>query len=101
MVCERSISDPPALVLGSKKSIYAEDDNLEDETLRLIMNPQDQESHQLLGNEQERDEQEVKHEQKMRKLVSRKHPNTLAFDSKDTLFVGDSHGQINVWRISI
>ena len=102
MVCERSINDAPAFVLGSKKSIYADDDNLEDETLRLIMNPQDQESHLLLGGaNDEKDEEEIKHEQKMKKLVSRKHPNTLAFDNKDTLFVGDSHGQINVWRISI
>lgn len=38
-----TINDQAEHVLGSKKSIYEMDDNLEDETLRLIMNPQDSE----------------------------------------------------------
>lgn len=34
-----TINDQANIVLGSKKSIYELDENLEDETLRLIMNP--------------------------------------------------------------
>ena len=36
---EMSISEAPEVTIGSKKSIYEEEDNLEDDTLRLIMNP--------------------------------------------------------------
>jgi hypothetical protein len=38
-----SICDPAAQVFGSKPSVYELEDNLEDETLRLIMNPQEHE----------------------------------------------------------
>ena len=38
-----TINDRATIVLGSKKSVYEMDENLEDETLRLIMNPQDSE----------------------------------------------------------
>ena len=34
-------------------------------------------------------------------LFEKKHPNAMVFDNEGRLFVGDSHGQINVWRISI
>lgn len=30
-----------------------------------------------------------------------KHPNAIVFDKEGRLFVGDSHGQINVWRVYI
>jgi len=36
---EMSINDAAQFTLGTKKSIYEYDENLEDETLRLIMNP--------------------------------------------------------------
>lgn len=36
---ERSINDAAQFTLGTKKSIYEYEENLEDETLRLIMNP--------------------------------------------------------------
>lgn len=36
---EKSIDDPPNFTLGTKKSIYEHEENLEDETLRLIVNP--------------------------------------------------------------
>lgn len=98
----KSIFDPPNFTIGTKKSVYAEDDNLEEDTLRLIMNPQDYESHHLLGPSGEvLDREDEKMRKKMKQMVQKKHPNTLAFNNRDTLFVGDSHGQINVWRISI
>jgi hypothetical protein len=28
-----------------------------------------------------------------------KHPNAMVFDNEGRLFVGDSHGHINVWRV--
>lgn len=46
-------------------SIYEGDDNLEDETLKLIMNPQDDEKNK--GN----------------KILSHKHPNAMTFDGKE------------------
>lgn len=39
MMEERSINDKPSHVLGTKSGIYEQDEDLEDETLRLIMNP--------------------------------------------------------------
>lgn len=34
-------------------------------------------------------------------LMEKKHPNAIVFDNEGRLFVGDSYGQINVWRIDI
>jgi hypothetical protein len=46
--CEMSISDEPDHVFGNNKgTIYDQEDDLEDETLRLLMNPQEMQSHQL------------------------------------------------------
>lgn len=39
---EMDINDKPNRILGTKKSVYEYEENLEDDTLRLIMNPQDQ-----------------------------------------------------------
>lgn len=38
---EMSINDKAQFTLGTKKTIYELEENLEDETLRLIMNPQE------------------------------------------------------------
>ena len=68
------------MTLGSKKSVYEEDDNLEDDTLRLIINPQDQ---------------------KGTKYKLEKHPNAITFDKRDTLYVGDSQGQVHFYRVTV
>lgn len=34
-------------------------------------------------------------------LMEKKHPNAMVFDNDGRLFVGDSYGQINVWRIAV
>lgn len=39
LAAEERINDPPNFTLGTKKSIYEHEEDLEDETLRLIMNP--------------------------------------------------------------
>jgi hypothetical protein len=104
-----SINDPTEHVFGSKPSIYELEDNLEDETLRLIMNPQDQNSHKLTSAggapdkrlntklETEKDSQQLGY----RNLLNKKHPNAIVFDDMGRLFVGDSLGQINVWQVNI
>jgi hypothetical protein len=35
-----SINDSPKVTMGTKKSVYDHEENLEDDMLRLIMNPQ-------------------------------------------------------------
>lgn len=35
-----SINDKPKFVMGTKKTVYELDENLEDDDLRIIMNPQ-------------------------------------------------------------
>lgn len=37
----KSINDDPQYVVGSKQSYFHADDNLEDEALRKLLNPQD------------------------------------------------------------
>jgi WD40 repeat protein len=34
-------------------------------------------------------------------LIDTKHPNSIAFDEDGRLFIGDSFGQINTWRVEI
>lgn len=34
------------------------------------------------------------------KILGHVHPNAMTFDGKESLFVGDSSGKINVWRIT-
>lgn len=34
-------------------------------------------------------------------IIEKKHPNAMVFDNTGRLFVGDSYGQINVWRIVV
>lgn len=45
------------------------------------------------------DLEKVQHEYK--NFIEQKHPNSMAFDGDGRLFVGDSFGQINTWRIDI
>ena len=69
------------------------------------MNPQDQEYNMRRDDDKENENEQLKHQQKLikdyKQIIERKHPNTLTFDHKDRLFVGDSSGQINVWRVNI
>ena len=95
-----SICDQPNTIIDSKKSVYVLEDNLEDETLRLIMNPQDhinQENEQLNSNLDTEKDNNLGY----RQLLNKKHPNALAFDDNGKLYVGDSNGEINVWQIMI
>ena len=43
--------------------------------------------------------EKIQHDYK--NFIEQKHPNSLAFDSDGRLFVGDSFGQINTWRIDV
>jgi len=104
---EVSINQKAAMTLGTKKSIYEYEENLEDETLRLIMNPQDtpddiknqySPTKSTAGNSTEREKAINKG---YKNLMEKKHPNALVFDNDGRLFVGDSHGQINVWRVYV
>jgi hypothetical protein len=40
-------------------------------------------------------------QQDYKPVIDQKHPNTIAFDEDGRLFIGDSFGQINTWRIDI
>ena len=75
-----SIFDAPSFT-HQNVSAYDGDENLEDETLRLIMNPQD--------------------DAKDNKVLGHKHPNAMTFDGRETLYVGDSTGRISIWRVMI
>lgn len=92
--------------LGTKKSVYEYEENLEDDTLRLIMNPQDN-SNLLEENRSpskstnlDTDRQQIIDKQ-YKTLMEKKHPNCLTFDHSGRLFIGDSFGQINVCRIDV
>ena len=99
---EMSINDKAQFTLGTKKTIYELEDNLEDETLRLIMNPQ--ETPDDIANAMTHSKSTQANEKfntGYKNLIENKHPNAMVFDYDGRLFVADSHGQINVWRIAI
>lgn len=101
-----SINDKAAFTFGTKKTIYEHEENLEDETLRLIMNPQD--TPDLLKDAFSPEKTKKTHDTRedainrgYKNLFDKKHPNAMVFDQDGRLFVGDSHGQINVWSIRV
>lgn len=104
---EVSIEEPPNFTLGTKKTIYEHGEDLEDETLRLIMNPQDQPDainlKNLTGHIKTDNKGQTARDAEIsagyKSLMETKHPNAIVFDNEGRLFVGDSHGQINVWRV--
>mmetsp|Transcript_11084 Transcript_11084/g.18565 ORF Transcript_11084/g.18565 Transcript_11084/m.18565 type:complete len:571 (-) Transcript_11084:750-2462(-) len=105
-------------VIGTRMSIYEQEEELEDETLRLLMNPQTnvllknpaQDKAQLnrsLSEHSKSAKLETQTTEKRKEvfqfksMIEKKHPNALTFDSEGRLFVGDSLGQISVWRVVI
>lgn len=105
-----SINDNASFTVGTKKSAFDAPDNLEDEMLRLIMNPQNEVQGANVGpisnsNRGSKSKGAAEKEAALteyKALVEQKHPCALAFDdSKNLLFVGDSQGQINVWRVRV
>lgn len=103
---EMSINDNSEYVLGAKKSIYEQDEELEDETLRLLMNPQDylmkaKNDPGMTTERSEQTEEDKARFMKYKQVIEKRHPNALCFDQEGRLFVGDSQGQINVWRVVI
>mmetsp|Transcript_35995 Transcript_35995/g.55291 ORF Transcript_35995/g.55291 Transcript_35995/m.55291 type:complete len:112 (-) Transcript_35995:623-958(-) len=91
--------------MATKKSIYDLDDNLEDDTLRLLMNPQNVDSTRIfLHSEKKQHPAKDKKDSgifEYKKMIEKKHPNALVFDKEGRLFVGDSQGRINVWRVLV
>jgi hypothetical protein len=86
--------------LGTKKTIYEHEENLEDETLRLIVNPQEDPNtidlRNLTGHKKKPKKGQAARDAEISKgyksLMETKHPNALVFDNEGRLFVGDSHG---------
>ena len=100
---ETDINEYTENVMATKKSIYDAEDNLEDETLRLLMNPQDVDFNKRFTNSEKKGGSDKKDDSifKYKKLLDKKHPNAMVFDREGRLFVGDSQGHINVWRVSV
>ena len=76
--------------------------------LRLLMNPQDEVGTPATGTSSSNRGSKSKGGAKegdlvkYKQLVQQKHPSALVFDeTKNLLFVGDSQGQINAWRIVV
>ena len=120
----KSITDAAQFTVGAKRSQYDQDDNLEDQALRLLLNPQDIENASMsfasepasarpssgVGDKKEASGKDgafltPRAHQKLAKdykhLLEQRHPNTLTFDRRDRLFVGDSKGHITVFRITV
>ena len=90
-----SINDKAQFTLGTKKSIYEYEENLEDETLRLIMNPQDtpdELKNAFSPQKTKKDNINSTYTAGYKNLLDKKHPNAMVFDNDGRLFVGDSHG---------
>lgn len=96
-----SINDSASFTLGNKKSAFDAPENLEDEMLRLIMNPQDEVqganvgplSSSNRGGSKSKNSVTEANLTKYKALVEQKHPCAITFDdSKNLLFVGDSQG---------
>jgi len=82
MVFEMSINDKAEHTLGTKKtSTYEFDEDLEDETLRLIMNPQDTPDNlKNVTNKKQKNRDEETINKGYKNLLEKKHPNALVFD---------------------
>ena len=64
------------------------------------MNPQEnQDDLKNLHNKESKKQREKN--QNIKNMIEKKHPNCMTFDNEGKLFVGDSYGQINVWRVVI
>jgi hypothetical protein len=83
--------EKPPKALNTKHSIY-EQDELEDETLQLIVHPNKNNGTNMFSNN-------------LTSTVGGAfeyiHPNCLTFNGHGRLFVGDSRGHISVWDISL
>ena len=88
-----------------EKSVYDYDQILEDDILRLIMNPQDTPDNVknviALNDTQMITQRQKEIDKGYKSIMEKRHPNTLVFDKNDRLFVGDNNGQIHVWKLFI
>ena len=106
---EMSINDKASYTISNRKGAHDQADNLEDEMLRLIMNPQDELVSGNFGplsssNRGSKSKGSGKEGDftKYKQLVEQRHPSALTFDeTKNLLFVGDSQGQVNAWRVRV
>lgn len=87
---ELSIMEKPVQGIGIKKSIY-EQEELEDETLQLIIHPN---KTTQLGSQNTIIQQSST-------IFDYIHPNCISINKDGRLFVGDSRGHISAWDITI
>lgn len=110
---ELSIMDKPPKTLGQKESIY-DLDQLDDETLALIMRPERMRKFTQKVTTEEPTVAGVQGlnspTKKVTKTYTREvdgtifdktHPNCLTFSDLGRLFVGDSKGTISVWDVEL
>lgn len=102
---EQNINEPE----NSKKTAVNKDVTdfdaiLEDDILKMIMNPQD--TPDVLKGAVTTDmtlntERQKKVDKGFKSIMEKRHPNCLVFDRNDQLFIGDSNGHIVVFRIQV